>query len=142
MNACVGHALALFMILAGVAAYAGICPVTDFRGRGVIGTVCYEVGETCVPIPGAHVDLRLVSTDDSGSIATEATTDNAGAFRIECPTAGRFWIRVTANGFHAVSGRLIAKKRGKVDRRIRVILGWDMIAPCGGGYMEVDAASK
>lgn len=32
-------------IVASVA-YAGICSVTDFKGRGVIGTVCYEVGET------------------------------------------------------------------------------------------------
>ena len=130
------------MICAGVTANAGICPVTDFMARSVIGNVCYTLGEKCVPIPGAHLELRLPGADESGNVVSEATTDDAGAFRIERPKAGTFWLRVSANGLRAVSGRLIARKRAKVDRRIRVVLGWDMIAPCGGGHMEDAVTSK
>ena len=128
----------LTAILFGATTHAGVCSVSDFKARSVIGHVCYEKGGQCIPIPGARVELRRVTEDDTGTVLGKATADGAGLFRIECPSSGKFWIRASANGFVAVSGRLIATRRAPTDHRIRVVLGWDMLAPCGGGYMKDD----
>jgi hypothetical protein len=114
---------------------SGVCPVATFTARGASGRVCYESNAKCTPIPGAHIEL----SDEVGNVIRGASTDQAGAFRIETESPGEFTLKVSANGFRAVECRLIAKKTGKSDKRLKAVLGSDAILPCGGSRIAEDS---
>src|ERR1035441_8763482 len=96
-------------ILVTTGAWAGICPAPTIKAHALTGMICFESGSQCSPIPGARVQLL----ETSGVEVTATTADGKGKFRIDAPRSGRFTLKISAEGFHAVEGSLIAGKKGK-----------------------------
>src|ERR1019366_10375447 len=93
-------------ILVTTAAW-GICPAPTIKAHSVIGMICFESGSQCSPIPGARVQLL----ETSGAEVAATTADGKGKFRIDAPQSGKFTLKISAEGCHAVEGSLIAGKK-------------------------------
>jgi len=134
----------LFLSLQRPAQIEAICIPDPVKVKHVRGQVYFASGENRRFLKDAVVEI-IDRANDKKLIAT-ATSDANGNFNFAGIKPGRYLLRGRHPAALALETELTVD-RGMFSRkeeapRIQIVLGAEMITPCGGGYFKVIAQTQ